>query len=125
LRLVQRIWLSYRDVEELLTEGGIDVDHTTIYRWVHGISDEFRVERRAGGYRSRVMASAWLRGRWEQGLGKCRTVWSRACDAQEGQDSGGVAGVVAPGGGEVAMVVGGGGLGIGVAGGPADGNPGG
>jgi len=29
-----RFGLSYRDVEELLTERGIDVDHTTIYRWV-------------------------------------------------------------------------------------------
>jgi transposase-like protein len=26
--------LSYRDVEELLTERGVQVDHTTIYRWV-------------------------------------------------------------------------------------------
>jgi hypothetical protein len=29
------IWaLSYRDVEQLLAERGIDVDHVTIYRWV-------------------------------------------------------------------------------------------
>jgi transposase, IS6 family len=26
--------LSYRDVEELLAERGIAVDHVTIYRWV-------------------------------------------------------------------------------------------
>jgi transposase-like protein len=26
--------LSYRDVEELLTERGIEVDHVTIHRWV-------------------------------------------------------------------------------------------
>jgi transposase, IS6 family len=26
--------LSYRDVEELLAERGIEVDHVTIYRWV-------------------------------------------------------------------------------------------
>jgi transposase, IS6 family len=26
--------LSYRDVEELLAERAIDVDHVTIYRWV-------------------------------------------------------------------------------------------
>jgi transposase-like protein len=30
-----RYGLSYRDVEELLAERGIDVDHVTIYRWVH------------------------------------------------------------------------------------------
>jgi IS6 family transposase len=26
--------LSYRDVEELLAERGVEVDHVTIYRWV-------------------------------------------------------------------------------------------
>ena len=26
--------LSYRDVEELLTERGIEADHVTVYRWV-------------------------------------------------------------------------------------------
>jgi transposase-like protein len=29
-----RFALSYRDVEGLLTERGVQVDHTTIYRWV-------------------------------------------------------------------------------------------
>jgi transposase-like protein len=29
-----RFGLSYRDVEELLIERGIHVDHVTIYRWV-------------------------------------------------------------------------------------------
>ena len=31
---LRRNGLSYRDVEELLTERGIEVDHVTIYRWV-------------------------------------------------------------------------------------------
>ncbi|EBQ6151222.1 IS6 family transposase, partial [Escherichia coli] len=26
--------ISYRDLEEMLAERGISVDHTTIYRWV-------------------------------------------------------------------------------------------
>ena len=30
-----RYGLSCRDVEELLTERGIQVDHITVYRWVH------------------------------------------------------------------------------------------
>jgi transposase, IS6 family len=29
-----RFGLSYRDVEELLVERGLEVDHVTIYRWV-------------------------------------------------------------------------------------------
>ena len=32
--LVLRYGLSYRDVEELLAERGVQVDHVTIYRWV-------------------------------------------------------------------------------------------
>ena len=34
VRWYLRYGLSYRDVEELLAERGIDVDHVTIYRWV-------------------------------------------------------------------------------------------
>jgi transposase-like protein len=26
--------LSYRDIEELLVERGVEVDHVTVYRWV-------------------------------------------------------------------------------------------
>ena len=29
-----RFGLSYRDVEELLAEHGVEVDHVTVYRWV-------------------------------------------------------------------------------------------
>jgi transposase, IS6 family len=34
VRWYLRFGLSYRDVEELLAERGIEVDHTTVYRWV-------------------------------------------------------------------------------------------
>ena len=34
VRWYLRCGLSYRDVEELLVERGIEVDHVTIYRWV-------------------------------------------------------------------------------------------
>jgi transposase-like protein len=34
VRWYLRFGLSFRDVEELLTERGIQVDHVTIYRWV-------------------------------------------------------------------------------------------
>ena len=29
---------SYRDVEELLVERGVEVDHVTVYRWVQRFS---------------------------------------------------------------------------------------
>jgi hypothetical protein len=34
VRWYLRFGLSYRDLEELLTERGVEVDHLTIYRWV-------------------------------------------------------------------------------------------
>jgi transposase-like protein len=34
VRWYLRFALSYRDVEELLTERGVEVDHVTVYRWV-------------------------------------------------------------------------------------------
>jgi transposase, IS6 family len=34
VRWYLRLGLSYRDVEELLAERGIEADHVTVYRWV-------------------------------------------------------------------------------------------
>ena len=41
VRWYLRYGLSYRDVEELLAERGIDVDHVTLYRWVQRFSPLF------------------------------------------------------------------------------------
>jgi transposase-like protein len=47
--------LSYRDVEELLIERGVEVDHVTIYRWVQRftalLADAARFARRSPGDR--------------------------------------------------------------------------
>ena len=50
-----RFGFSYRDVEELLAERGIEVDHVTIQRWVRRLSplSGTRGERAAGGNRQR------------------------------------------------------------------------
>ena len=40
VRWYLRYRLSYRDVEELLAERGITVDHVTIYRWVQRFTPE-------------------------------------------------------------------------------------
>ena len=37
----RRYGLSYRDVEELLAERGVTVDHVTVYRWVQRFTPEF------------------------------------------------------------------------------------
>jgi transposase-like protein len=34
VRWYLRYGLSFRDVEELLVERGVEVDHVTVYRWV-------------------------------------------------------------------------------------------
>ena len=41
VRWYLRYSLSYRDVEELLAERGVTVDHVTIYRWVQRFTPEF------------------------------------------------------------------------------------
>ena len=32
--------ISYRDLEEMMLERGVDVDHTTLYRWVQTYASE-------------------------------------------------------------------------------------
>lgn len=34
--------ISYRELEEMLKERGVDVDHITIYRWVQHYATELR-----------------------------------------------------------------------------------
>jgi transposase, IS6 family len=41
VRWYLRYGLSYRDVEELLAERGVTVDHVTVYRWVQRFTVEF------------------------------------------------------------------------------------
>ena len=41
VRWYLRYGLSYRDVEELLAERGVNVNHVTIYRWVQRCTPEF------------------------------------------------------------------------------------
>jgi transposase-like protein len=40
VRWYLRYSLSYRDLEEMMLERGIEVDHTTIYRWVQQLAPE-------------------------------------------------------------------------------------
>jgi hypothetical protein len=55
VRWYLRYGLSYRDVEELLAERGIGVDHVTVYRWVQRftplLADAARFARHAPGDR--------------------------------------------------------------------------
>ena len=54
--------LSYRDLEEIMRERGIEVDHTTIYRWVQHYGPELEKRLRwrdftVSSWASRAMAS--------------------------------------------------------------------
>ena len=40
VRWYLRYSLSYRDLEEMMRERGLSVDHTTIYRWVQHYAPE-------------------------------------------------------------------------------------
>ena len=64
-----RFGLSYRDVEELLAQRGIEVDHTTVYRWVQRftplLADAARPCRHAVGDRWQVDETyVKVAGRW-------------------------------------------------------------
>jgi transposase-like protein len=58
VRWYLRFSLSYRDVEELLVERGVEVDHVTVYRWVQRftplLADAARFARHSPGDRWHV-----------------------------------------------------------------------
>ena len=56
VRWYLRFGLSYRDVEELLAERGVEVDHVSIYRWVQRFAPEFAEAARA---RQHVVGDHW------------------------------------------------------------------
>src|SRR6188472_161813 len=69
VRWYLRYGLSYRDVEELLAERGVDVDHVSVYRWVQTFTAEFidaaRPSRHATGDRWFVDETyVKVAGRW-------------------------------------------------------------
>ena len=69
VRWYLRYGLSYRDVEELLAERGIEVDHVTVYRWVQRftplLADAARPLRHATGDRWFVDETyVKVAGRW-------------------------------------------------------------
>ena len=41
VRWYLRYGLSYRDIEEMLAERGVEVDHVTVYRWVQRFTPLF------------------------------------------------------------------------------------
>jgi IS6 family transposase len=63
VRWYLRYGLSYRDVEELLAERGIQVDHVAVYRWVQRFTPP------GAGQRRPMLARARC---WTGPSGRCR-----------------------------------------------------
>lgn len=58
VRCYCRYGISYRELEEMMAERGVTVDHTTLYRWTQRYAPE--LEKRSTWYRSRLSFS-WRR----------------------------------------------------------------
>ena len=62
--------ISYRELEEMMLERGMEVDHTTIYRWVQHYAPE--IEKRLRWYYKPTMGYSWrvdetyikVKGKW-------------------------------------------------------------
>ena len=54
-----RYGVSYRDLEEMMTERGVPVDHTTIYRWVQKYARELDKQTRWSRQVPDWQASSW------------------------------------------------------------------
>src|SRR3981081_162380 len=79
LRWYLRYSLSYRDLEEIMLERGLHVDHTTIYRWVQHYAPE--LERRCRPY-VKPTTDSW---RVDETYIKVKKQWvylSRAVDSE-------------------------------------------
>jgi hypothetical protein len=77
VRWYLRYGLSYRDVEELLAERGVEVDHVTVYRWVQRFTPLFAEAapcRRATGPGGSSMTYVRSPG----GGGTCAEQWTSA-----------------------------------------------
>ncbi len=79
VRWYLRYSLSYRDLEEMMRERGLHVDHTTIYRWVQHYAPE--LEKRCK-LQLKATTDSW---RVDETYVKVKKVWmylSRAVDSQ-------------------------------------------
>ncbi|BCL79098.1 IS6 family transposase [Ktedonobacteria bacterium brp13] len=79
VRWYLRYSLSYRDLEEMMVERGLHVDHTTIYRWVQHYASE--LERRCRP-QLKMTSDSW---RVDETYIKVKKQWvylSRAVDSQ-------------------------------------------
>jgi transposase-like protein len=76
-----RYGISYRDLEQMMGERGVPVDHSTIYRWVQQYAPE--IEERLRWQWRRPQSTSWrvdetyvkVRGKWAYSVPGARQVW--------------------------------------------------
>jgi IS6 family transposase len=78
VRIYLRYPLSYQDVADLLGERGVDVDRTTVFRWVQKFGPE--LAKRTEGHLSRASLNWHVDETYIRVGGKWRYLW-RAIDA--------------------------------------------
>ena len=75
--------ISYRDLELMLQDRGVEVDHTTLFRWIQAYAPE--LEKRVRPH-LRACNGSWrvdetyvkVKGRWTQGYRTCLfAAWAR------------------------------------------------
>ena len=55
--MVLPVWDQYRDLEQMMVERGVPVDHSTIYRWVQKYARE--IEKRQRWHWRRPQSTSW------------------------------------------------------------------
>jgi IS6 family transposase len=53
--------VSYRDLEQMMGERGVAVDHSTIYRWVQRFAPEIKKHLREHWQRRDQQAGGWMK----------------------------------------------------------------
>ncbi|MHC5686093.1 hypothetical protein ACYTWS_23210 [Escherichia coli] len=53
--------ISYRELQEMLAERGVNVDHSTIYRWVQRYAPEMEKRAGTGVTSSDLCPCAWMK----------------------------------------------------------------
>ncbi len=88
VRWYLRYGLSYRDVEELLAERGVTVDHVTVCRWVQRFKPEFVEAARTWPSHAPVAAGSSTRCRHQLNSSCWRWVigWHGCLSARGGSD---------------------------------------
>jgi transposase-like protein len=79
VRWYLRYSLSYRDLEEMMLERGLHVDHTTIYRWVQKYAPE--LEKRCRPH-LKACSDSWKVDETSINVKKIWTYLSRAVDSE-------------------------------------------